>query len=759
MEKRSHKPVILVVDDDAAVLKFSTRTLERAGYQVDAVSTLAAAEAMVSKVDYDVVVSDIFLDDGPMEGGIRLLEHCLKQQPDTPVILVTGMPSVDTASGAVRLGAYDYLPKPLDLGKLENITRRAIELKYTRVEKARVEAENQRLLKHLEEVVEEQFEQIIEKEKRYRTLFQSSLDAVFITDENRVITEVNPAACTLFGLEKERLLGLTVKDLCADPRSCDHSFAAIQKDGFIQNFEFRGQRPDGTMVDCLLTANLRRSSEKKMIGVQGIIRDITVRKRAQEQIQQQNAFLNSVIESLTHPFVVIDAETCGVEMANSAARDRRPGGLSTCHELLHGSPAPCNAAECICPVDRVRSTRGAVQMQHDITDDDGRQRTYEIHGYPVMGENSAVSRIILYIIDITERIRDRQKMLRLSTAVQQTADAVVVMDDDGRIVYVNPAFETITGYAAAEVMDAPFSLFHGHTESGQPIAEVLRSGQVWQHHVNSTKKDGTAYSEEVVISPVRDADGRVCNFVAISRDLTQRRRLESIAEAANLMENIGYIFSGIRHEIGNPVNSIKMALTVLSKNLLDYSTDKTQEFIDRALTETKRVEYLLGALKNYSLFEHPEIESIDLDGFMSRFLSLVRDDFERKHIDVSYTGGPGGLLVAADPRALHHILLNVMTNAADAMVDSKETAIHMSAEPEGRFVALRFADTGKGMSADEVRQLFTPFFTTKRSGTGLGMVIVRKMLSQMAGHIAVDSQPGVGTTVTIRLKSGEKDAR
>src|SRR3970282_1845245 len=115
----------------------------------------------------------------------------------------------------------------------------------------------------------------------------------------------------------------------------------------------------------------------------------------------------------------------------------------------------------------------------------------------------------------------------------------------------------------------------------------------------SKKKDGAPYHEDCTISPVRDYTGKITNYVSIRRDVTDKLRFESIAEAVNTMNSIGYVFSGIRHEIGNPLNSIKMTLNVLKKNLDKYGKDHILEYIDRALSESARIEYLLKSLKNF----------------------------------------------------------------------------------------------------------------------------------------------------------------
>ena len=239
-------------------------------------------------------------------------------------------------------------------------------------------------------------------------------------------------------------------------------------------------------------------------------------------------------------------------------------------------------------------------------------------------------------------------------------------------------------------------------------------------------------------------------------DITERRQMEAVIEAANLTKNLGYVFSGIRHEIGNPVNSIKMALSVLQRNLAEYDRDTIAVFLDRSLQEVTRLEYLLKALKNYSLFERPVMQKLPVAGFVSDFIALIRNDFEDHHIKIHRILPDNELLVQADSRALHHIMLNLITNAADALADCQNPQIIISASESKGQVEIKVDDNGKGISEADQQNLFKPFFTSKHTGTGLGLVIVKKMLLAMNGKISLESYQGMGTTITLTLPGVEK---
>lgn len=242
------------------------------------------------------------------------------------------------------------------------------------------------------------------------------------------------------------------------------------------------------------------------------------------------------------------------------------------------------------------------------------------------------------------------------------------------------------------------------------------------------------------------------------RDITEKARLESIAEAANMMNNIGYIFFGIRHEIGNPLNSLKMALSVLQKNINRYSSKDILEFLDRALNEISRMEYLLKSLKSFNMFERLHICNVDLPSFMEKFLPLVKNDFEKRNINIKTIFSPDVKYACVDPRTLQQVMLNVMINAYDALNDSERPEIVITMKKKESLIWINIMDNGCGMTWEQQRNLFRPFYTSKPQGTGLGLTLTKKMLAQMNGNISISSVKNKGTTVTISIPEGQDNS-
>jgi signal transduction histidine kinase len=241
------------------------------------------------------------------------------------------------------------------------------------------------------------------------------------------------------------------------------------------------------------------------------------------------------------------------------------------------------------------------------------------------------------------------------------------------------------------------------------------------------------------------------------REYNEHKRLEYIAESANLMENIGFIFSGVRHELGNPVNAIKMTLSVLMDGIKSLSDAQVLELLHRMQSDIGRMEFLLNSLKNFSLFEKPQPESFAISEFFIKFEKIISDDLRKRNIsfDINLDSEIESVNAYIDPRMLQQILLNLVLNAADAKDERKEESeISINCGVSDDMISIVVKDNGLGISKDDMKNLFQPFFTTKERGTGLGLVIVKKMLTNSNGTIEVKSIESVGTEMKVLIPTG-----
>ncbi len=351
---------------------------------------------------------------------------------------------------------------------------------------------------------------------------------------------------------------------------------------------------------------------------------------------------------------------------------------------------------------------------------------------------------------------------RYRTIVETAREGVIAADADERITFANESMarmldlkkEGLPGRLITDFMD------------GKALEEFRARQQKWKSGAAEKTFDFRFRSREgrdvwtIVSTSLRmGPGGKYEGFVSMVTDITERRRLETIAEAANLMENIGYIFSGIRHEIANPVVTASITLDVLKRKLKNLAPEQIEEYINRAREQMSRLDFLLKSLRNFNLFESVTLKQTDVPGMIGRFLALVADDAKKRGIKVESEIAPGVQKAYVDERAFGQVLLNIVTNAFDALEGRENPKIRISVHKVDSLVLFRVEDNGKGMTPQQVKNLFRPFFTTKPHGTGLGLAIVKKMVSKMQGHVEITSHENEGTSVDIFIpETGQENA-
>ena len=366
---------------------------------------------------------------------------------------------------------------------------------------------------------------------------------------------------------------------------------------------------------------------------------------------------------------------------------------------------------------------------------------------------------------------------RLAAVLEQAGDVILITDTQGRIQYVNPAFERITGYTQAEAIGHNPRLLNSRNNDPaiyENMWDTITRGQVWKGHLTNKRKDGTYYQVEATIFPVHDPQGRIVNYAAVTRDITQEIELETRLRQTEKLEAIGQLASGIAHDFNNVLTAVLGNIGLL-RNQIDVTTTVT-EYIQKGLNEIERLAQqgatLTRQLLAFNRREPLKLVALDPNKVVSdaeRFLRRLLPSnivFELRLAAEMCT-------VLADIGQLEQILMNLALNARDAMpqggritirtavmhLDELYVASHADA-CIGPHVLIAVRDTGRGMSAEVLRRIFEPFYTTKPpgKGTGLGLSICLKIMERLGGHIRVASEPGQGALFTMLLPVNHQSA-
>ncbi len=241
-------------------------------------------------------------------------------------------------------------------------------------------------------------------EKNYYQFLKNLHEGIWVLDKDDRTTFVNPRMAEMLGYTEDEMLGQPVFSFMDEEwAKITTTHMARRKQGITEQVEAELLRKDGERVYALLEASQILDNKGNYIGSIAGVQDITARKQLEEQIRQQNDYLTEILESLPHPFYVVDANDYTIKMANSAAEFDNISKGPTCYALTHGSSVPCTSVDHLCPLEEIKKTKSPVLVEHIHYDKKGNPINVEVHAYPIFNKEGSVIEVIEYALDITER--------------------------------------------------------------------------------------------------------------------------------------------------------------------------------------------------------------------------------------------------------------------------------------------------------------------------------------------------------------------
>ena len=391
--------------------------------------------------------------------------------------------------------------------------------------------------------------------------------------------------------------------------------------------------------------------------------------------------------------------------------------------------------------------------------------------------------------DITDHKQAEEQLRLQGEALAAAANAIIITDSAGVIRWVNPAFTKLTGYAADEAIGAnPQILKSGQHEPAfyRQLWETIMSGQVWRGDVVNKRKDGSLYTEEMVITPVRNAGHEITHFIAIKQDVTERKRaqeqlqqlnadlsrsqLELLETYENLkraqaeliqaekLEIVGRLAAGVAHEVRNPLAILAMGLGYVEGNLPPNQPTTTAVF-ETMRDAIVRADAIICELLDFSSPRVLDLTDQDVTRLVDRSLLLVKHELRRRKIEIVREFAPDLPSQRVDRIRIEQVFVNLFMNAIHAMAEGGRLTVRTLRDATGAVVA-EVCDTGPGIPVAQLEKVFTPFFTTKPVGigTGLGLAVAKSILAQHGGELTVANQPGGGVCARIIFHKTHKEA-
>lgn len=387
--------------------------------------------------------------------------------------------------------------------------------------------------------------------------------------------------------------------------------------------------------------------------------------------------------------------------------------------------------------------------------------------------------IIIFIVrlkdvwtkDIRELSASETRYRRLGTALEQAAEDIIITDLHGLIQYVNPAFEKITGYSRGEAIGRnPRFLKSGmhDAEFYKRMWDTILSGRAWAGRLINRTKAGSLVHLDAIITPLKDPTGEIDGFVSLKRDITRQVQLEAQLQDSQKMELVGQLAGGIAHDFNN-ILAVILTNAELSKWSLSGEPQVLQ-YQEQICSATLRAKELVQQILALARREEQERTPFAVHAVAEEVVSLIRR-VAPATIEVRADIDQDAGTVMGDSGRIHQVLMNLCTNALHAMRSTGGTlAVRLSnvvleecvppLQP-GKHVCLEVRDTGHGMDSKTMARIFDPYYTTKKpgEGTGLGLAVVRGIVSSHEGDIQVESRLGEGSVFRVYLPTVELQAQ
>ena len=597
------------------------------------------------------------------------------------------------------------------------------------------------------------------REEWFRTTLTSIGDAVIATNRSAIVTFLNPMAEKLTGRSLNEAVGKTIREVfpifnestgepAIDPVRKVIELGTIA--GLANHTALR--RSDGFMVPIDDSAAPIRDENGELVGVVLVFRDITERRQAEDASRLLGSIvessddgivskdMNGVVTSWNHGASIIFGYSAQEMIGKSILTIYPPGCQNELQEILG----------------RLRRGEHIEHYYAVRRRKDGKMIHVSLSVSPLRDTNGKITGACKVVRDITSQVEAQKEIVLqrewLSVTLRSIGDAVIATDTEGRVSYLNPVAEQLTGWISDKAVGRPLTEVMQiiHEESRQPVEspvmKVLREDKVvgLTNHTLLVARDGTEVAIDDSAAPIRDAQGELIGVVLVFRDVTAERRSEEILRKTDKLAAAARLAATVAHEINNPLAAV-VNLIYIAKNMPGASASLVQH-LTMAEHELERVTHstrqTLGFYRESSL-----PEPVDIASLVDSLLKLYSNKLAAKNITVerAFNGCEAIVGIVGE---LRHAISNLIANAIDA-VDRNGTILvsaQSSSIGQERIVEVSVVDDGPGIDDENIGRLFEPFFTTKKDvGSGLGLWATKTIVERHGGSIAVHSgHPGNG---------------
>ena len=618
----------------------------------------------------------------------------------------------------------------------------------------------------------------------YGLVVETMVEGALILSTDGEILYCNQGFSRMVGVPAERLIGSPFSQLVR-PDDKD-AFADMVRNaaGGAAQREITLRSEDGNNLDAYLSASVQKVDGDKRVCM--VVTDITVRVSAEKALKQAKEGLEQAVETLQESqarYLDLYENANDIIFTLDLKGNFTSANRTTYRELgfepetvigksLLEVFTPESARFASLLIEKALATKAGLlegqPWEFEATAEGGPGATLEVRARFIWEKDQIVG-IQCIARNVTERKQVEMELTRLATAIEQAVESVIILDKSGKMQYANSAFFRISGYSKEEVLGKSPAFLKTNKKDGETfyrgLLNTVNTKSVWTGRISNRKKDGSTYEAETTISPVRDKSGKVVNYVAVERDVTEEVRLESQLRQMQKMEAIGTLAGGIAHDFNNILSAIIGFSEMSIEDIAEGHPAKN--YASQVLKAAIRGKDLVRQILMFSHRNEEEKKHFKLSLIAREATKLIRASLPST-IEIRERIEAESGVIFASPTQVHQVLMNLCTNAGHAMrakggvlevgvtefeVDSAGEAPYLGMEP-GPYLKVSVSDTGSGMDRATMERIFDPFFTTKSpsEGTGMGLAVVHGIVKGHGGAITVRSTPGKGSVFDVYFR-------
>jgi two-component system sensor kinase FixL len=476
------------------------------------------------------------------------------------------------------------------------------------------------------------------------------------------------------------------------------------------------------------------------------------------QLRESNLFLETLFNGISEEILVIDQNFL-IQDVNTVFLEhhelKKEDVLGKkCHKIAYQSDVPCNFGKQICPLEKVKKTGQRVEVTHYRESKGGKVEELNHIMYPLSSKEKKPTCFMEITWDVTEYqnlIRKLKASEKKFKAILDTAtDAILSIDEEQKIVLFNNAAQKIFGYTRREVLGKDLNIlippqYGNHHRFVKNFLDSKQPKAVGKTlSLTALRKNGEEFPIELGLSHHQMKEG--ITFTAIIRDVSIQKQLERKLLQSERLAAVGQTVAHVAHEIRNPLMIIGGFSNQIRDSLID---PKAIRKLDMVLDEVSRLEKLVANLGDFTKEYRLVKRQADINSVIQDVLKIMGEIYSSDKHELKIDLHPKLKEINCDPDKLKQVFMNIIANGIEAMEDGGTITINTQKWYDG--VEIRISDDGIGISEEHLLRIFEPFYTTRESGSGLGLSISYKIVAAHNGDIYATSIPGEGATFVIRL--------